>query len=47
MKIAFLEDKDVFEAQQRVIDLDTTESQVDIHADAGGIQAPPHPVAAA
>jgi hypothetical protein len=39
VKIAFLEDKDVFEAQQRVIDNDKTESQVDIHADAGGIQA--------
>ena len=39
VKIAFLEDKEVFEAQQRVIDSDKTESQVDIHADAGGIQA--------
>ncbi len=39
VKIAFLEDKEVFEAQQRVIDADTSESQVDIHADAGGIQA--------
>ncbi len=39
VKIAFLEDKDVFEAQQRVIDADTSESQIDIHADAGGIQA--------
>jgi vanillate O-demethylase monooxygenase subunit len=39
VKIAFLEDKDVFEAQQRIIDTDTSESQVDIHADAGGIQA--------
>ena len=36
---AFLEDKDVFEAQQRVIDNDRSESQVDINADAGGIQA--------
>lgn len=39
VKIAFLEDKDVFEAQQRVIDADASETQVDIHADAGGIQA--------
>lgn len=39
VEIAFLEDKEVFEAQQRVIDHDTSESQVDIHADAGGIQA--------
>jgi hypothetical protein len=39
VKIAFLEDKEVFEAQQRTIDNDKTESQVDIHADAGGIQA--------
>ena len=38
-EIAFLEDKVVFEAQQRMIDADTSESQVDIHADAGGIQA--------
>jgi len=39
VKIAFLEDREVFEAQQRMIDADTSESQVDIHADAGGIQA--------
>jgi phenylpropionate dioxygenase-like ring-hydroxylating dioxygenase large terminal subunit len=39
VKTAFLEDKDVFEAQQRMIDLDPSSSQVDIHADAGGIQA--------
>ena len=39
VKIAFLEDKEVFEAQQRVIDADTSDAQVDIHADAGGIQA--------
>jgi vanillate O-demethylase monooxygenase subunit len=39
VKTAFLEDKEVFEAQQRVIDHDASESQVDIHADAGGIQA--------
>jgi vanillate O-demethylase monooxygenase subunit len=37
--IAFQEDKLVFEAQQRMIDADSSESQVDIHADAGGIQA--------
>jgi len=37
--IAFQEDKLVFEAQQRMIDADASESQVDIHADAGGIQA--------
>jgi vanillate O-demethylase monooxygenase subunit len=39
VKTAFLEDKAVFEAQQEVIDHDSSESQVDIHADAGGIQA--------
>lgn len=39
VKIAFLEDKEVFEAQQRVIEADTVGTQVDIHADAGGIQA--------
>ncbi len=39
VKTAFLEDKAVFEAQQQVIDHDTSESQVDIHADAGGLQA--------
>jgi hypothetical protein len=29
----------VFEAQQRLIDAETSDAQVDIHADAGGIQA--------
>jgi phenylpropionate dioxygenase-like ring-hydroxylating dioxygenase large terminal subunit len=39
VKIAFLEDLEVFEAQQRTIDLNPDAPQVDINADAGGIQA--------
>ncbi|MGH6644805.1 MAG: aromatic ring-hydroxylating dioxygenase subunit alpha, partial [Bradyrhizobium sp.] len=39
VKTAFLEDVDVFEAQQRVINSDSMGSQINIHADAGGIQA--------
>ena len=39
VKTAFLEDVDVFEAQQRVIDADPIGSQIDINADTGGIQA--------
>jgi vanillate O-demethylase monooxygenase subunit len=39
VKIAFLEDMEVFEAQQRTIDLDPDAPQIDINADAGGIQA--------
>jgi vanillate O-demethylase monooxygenase subunit len=39
VKTAFLEDVAVFEAQQRVIDLDPSSRQIDINADAGGIQA--------
>lgn len=39
VKTAFFEDREVFEAQQRMIDADASGAQVDIHADAGGIQA--------
>jgi phenylpropionate dioxygenase-like ring-hydroxylating dioxygenase large terminal subunit len=39
VKTAFLEDVDVFEAQQRMIDAAPDSPQHDINADAGGIQA--------
>ncbi len=39
IKTAFLEDVAVFTAQQRMISLKPEASQVDINADAGGIQA--------
>jgi vanillate O-demethylase monooxygenase subunit len=39
IKMAFLEDVDVFTAQQRLINLDPAAPQIDINADSGGIQA--------
>ncbi len=39
VKIAFLEDVDIFEAQQRSIDAHPDAKQIDINADSGGIQA--------
>jgi len=39
VKTAFLEDVDVFEAQQRAISAHPDARQIDINADAGGIQA--------
>lgn len=36
---AFHEDKDMLEAEQRIIDLDTDAPQVDVIGDAGGLQA--------
>jgi vanillate O-demethylase monooxygenase subunit len=36
---AFNEDKDMLEAQQRIIDFDPTAPQVDVRGDAGGLQA--------
>jgi len=39
IKLAFLEDVDVFTAQQRLIDLNPAAPTIDINADSGGIQA--------
>jgi vanillate O-demethylase monooxygenase subunit len=39
VKTAFLEDVEVFEAQQRTIAANPSAAQVDINADTGGIQA--------
>jgi len=37
--IAFNEDKDMLEAEQRIIDLDPTASQIDVMGDTGGLQS--------
>jgi vanillate O-demethylase monooxygenase subunit len=39
IKTAFLQDVEVFTAQQKNIDLDPDAPQIDINADSGGIQA--------